>query len=1104
MIIIVIFVGLFIYVKNVFLPVKAKDLIIAYSEQYLKRRVTLSEIGLDPLKGLYLKDYKIYDKKISDKVFFSADEISVNLILPSLFRQNSLLIPTINILNAYLFISKDIDGTWNFADLKNDVSNSKIESQPLKLFVSHIQIKKSKIDIKEELDEAPEKIRDINLDLKISSTGVLRFKGMFRSPPNVFIAYDGSYEVKAQKISARLKTKNIALAKYVKFLPRPISIDIGTTKVDSADIEFIYEKLSNYAQVSGGFSVSNVDIMFKGNDKYLGAASLKGQEFITNWDGTAFKMKGLFNASNVNGSFPSVDRFNANEMEARLIFLSINGNEWKAEGGITLTNTAVQKGLKQFTFGRINSNNLVYKRSGINWDLSGDYLSESAFFKTGNTVYRTNNLVLNKLALQYDQEKLLISSAAVMPDLSVSLDNIFTLNASTNIENAALRYTFADNSLEGKIDVIGDNVTFEKSKPGLTATGRLLAPSSYIKFKNGELKILSKPVLNPANIVVNKNKIFSGEINFEKFISNLQDGKINLQYDATINNLSGNINDKYTFKGSPKIEMVLNYEINQENPFKYEGRIQTTGSEITGIPYIPVANNVTADLRIKNNNLSLSSVSVSALGTSLTLTGSINDFSLPKFDITAVSDKMEASTVMSLLPEELLSKVPINASGMLRLKTSIRGDTKDLKGTNITAEAEMEGVTLTMPSFSHPISDIKGIVKYSKDFIGWEKLNGKLLGHDFMIDGNLNNFRRPTILSAIKTKNLDSRCDIKILHGALRFAMLKGQYLHSDFNLQGDMHFRSGSEPDIDLRGNIKLNLTDTKLVKDLPPKIQEFILLWDPAGILHLKGLFRGRPSQWRDWDLSIQGTSSEVRLKKIPFKDVALDFMERDNHISQCDIKAAVFGGTVKISSAANLIDPDIFANVTAQLNVLDIGRLRDELKIENKYLNGKMSANVEFHGPLLKPERIEGNGGLALTEGSIMRWRILDGLFKAMLIPEFHDIYFSDAQADFKIHENKILTDNFQLRGNVVNLHGVGWVDFQNNISFDIIPSFNQTTILKSESFKKIPTALLSQVVKIRIGGTLNKPSYKADSPAIKLITGTTEMITDGIRNILKDIF
>ncbi|MCK5083390.1 MAG: hypothetical protein KAR31_10825, partial [Candidatus Omnitrophica bacterium] len=148
----------------------------------------------------------------------------------------------------------------------------------------------------------------------------------------------------------------------------------------------------------------------------------------------------------------------------------------------------------------------------------------------------------------------------------------------------------------------------------------------------------------------------------------------------------------------------------------------------------------------------------------------------------------------------------------------------------------------------------------------------------------------------------------------------------------------------------------------------------------------------------------------------------------------------------------------------------------------------------------------GSLNITDGHLWQWNILDGMSKVLFIPEFKNFVFTEARSDFTIGGRRILTKNAQMTSKSATLDGKGWIDFGQNLNFNIKPTFSRLAILQSESLKKGITSILTQTdgyLNISLTGTLEKPKFRVEKNPIKIIEGAIGDTTSTLKGVLEGI-
>ena len=121
------------------------------------------------------------------------------------------------------------------------------------------------------------------------------------------------------------------------------------------------------------------------------------------------------------------------------------------------------------------------------------------------------------------------------------------------------------------------------------------------------------------------------------------------------------------------------------------------------------------------------------------------------------------------------------------------------------------------------------------------------------------------------------------------------------------------------------------------------------------------------------------------------------------------------------------------------------------------------MNLDGPLLKSEELRGRAGFVLKEGYLTKVSLGDslwGFLGVLLIPEFHDIIFTEGQGNFEIANGRATTGDLVLRSPQVDVVAEGWVDFDQTLNMDISAEIHETSILGAgESPRRAMTGILA---------------------------------------------
>jgi len=337
----------------------------------------------------------------------------------------------------------------------------------------------------------------------------------------------------------------------------------------------------------------------------------------------------------------------------------------------------------------------------------------------------------------------------------------------------------------------------------------------------------------------------------------------------------------------------------------------------------------------------------------------------------------------------------------------------------------------------------------------------------------------------------------------IRFSSLSGNVYDSSFDLKGNIRLASKSIPSLDIRGSVDLDFNDlTRLVPQLRTKFKDL----HPLGQVRSTLSFKGNPSRFLDGQFNIKATCPQLSLKEYQAKNLELLLKRKGSSPGLFEVSGRMYGGSFLVATNFVTDGKKTPFELSGNITNLDLGKMRKAGKWKKKDLYGKFSTDLSLSGNLNDQNSMIGTGSFKIVEGHLWSINFLESIGKLLFIPEFASSVYTDAQADLTISERKVRTNNLIMQGQLADLHGKGWIDFDKNIKFNIIPAFKQTEIFRSESFKKGPTAFLSQAegyINIKIDGTLSKPRYGVETLPTKVLEKTTGAIWGGVQSILDEL-
>ena len=106
-----------VYLNEVLLPTKLKDILIKKITQEIGREILISDLRYVPLKGLVITELTVFEKNQKKEPFLSVKEASISILYIPALMSKKVNIPSLVIKNPIIRITKHRTNEWNFSDL---------------------------------------------------------------------------------------------------------------------------------------------------------------------------------------------------------------------------------------------------------------------------------------------------------------------------------------------------------------------------------------------------------------------------------------------------------------------------------------------------------------------------------------------------------------------------------------------------------------------------------------------------------------------------------------------------------------------------------------------------------------------------------------------------------------------------------------------------------------------------------------------------------------------------------------------------------------------------------------------------------------------------
>jgi len=902
-------------------------------------------------------------------VYIEIEKASFNILLTKLFQNQTIIVPSLNIKQPYVYISRSKKNEWNFSDLiKTPYKHNNLKDW--NLIVGRIILENGAINFIDQTFTPTfyESIKNINLSaaiMPLEKTVKFNLETHLPNRQAAFIS-SGIYHFSSKELATQNSLSNLPLAEYLKLfhLKNAVSLNKGT--LSASELKITYK--NSIIDAAGDVALNSLVLLIGSRGKIEG--NLQSPNIKLTWDKKQLSGKGSIKLS---------------------------------ESIITF---APEKNLQ----GYISVDVDTFTASPKNLTADGNIEIKKAILTLKNKIFK-GDTIINSTSLSQK-------------------NNIFHWAGGLNIKQANFNLE-NNNSFQGNIIVKNSSVVFSEKK--LNIKGAIETTQATIQF-NKDKKIFGNPDLN------------------------------------------------FTYQQTPG------------QPIHYSGTLFFKDATLSGVPLIEDVSKINGKITFQPDNIKTDQLDLYLQQTDFKLSGTLTNFTEPELNLKAKTQKMDLIQLLHLVPSSFQKKIPAVLTGQASIEASYIGSASTPENADIKISTHLMDTSISWEKFPKKITNISGDISYQKDLVSWTNLQGVYRNDTYTLNGKVDSFSRPILTTELMSKQTNLFTKINILRSAFRVVELEGKAFNSSFNITGDVHFFNDAAPDLDFKGDLTLKLEDIlPLIPDSLNSKKEKITNLNPKGIISGNALFRGKLHKWRDWLLVFDVSSPQITINNYPFQDTSIQFVQRDNHISEFDINTKLYGGALSAFSTWNLLQKNIPGKLNLNLEKLDLSLWRKDKKIKNRNLAGDLSVNLEITGPAKSLKKIKGTGIFSITNGYLGR-----------IIKLYPNAFFTDARADFIIQNLKAITENAELFSQVVDLSVAGWIDLNKELYFDIVPQVGKISFSKKENLSIDPSFLLREAVSLTCSGTIAEPQCAPNASPIKVLENTTDFILEGVGSIFEELF
>jgi hypothetical protein len=305
----------------------------------------------------------------------------------------------------------------------------------------------------------------------------------------------------------------------------------------------------------------------------------------------------------------------------------------------------------------------------------------------------------------------------------------------------------------------------------------------------------------------------------------------------------------------------------------------------------------------------------------------------------------------------------------------------------------------------------------------------------------------------------------------------------SDLAIKGTINIEEPQTPLFNLTLESNISLKDT--FRFLPANISENLKKIKVDGLCKVNGFLNGNAKEMKSWNAQLRLSSDTLSLYDLKLNNLYFTLQQKDGLINTDDLSANLYAGNLALQFGLNLLGN--VPNYTAKLGLsnVDLAKLKMDTKLKDKDISGLLNMRLNLQGTTAGLATLQGDGTISVREGKLWELNLFKGLGEFLFLPIYHKIVFRDATANFLVRNSAIeIADSF-LSSEELELSGTGKLQFDGSLDLALNSQINENLLKDSPDLRKITSAVLGNLLVIKISGTIQKPEYK-------IVPGTKEII------------
>ena len=259
-----------VYLNNFFLPTKIKSLVVDGLTKATGKTVALESVRFNILKGLVIRNLVISDDK---NTIFTLKEGSCTFLFLPVFKK-MLILPTVTLRSAVIFLNRRKDNTFNIQDLFPKSAGPKVKSG-FSIFVYKVSLRDAVVKFRDDTftESFAKDIKNIDANIYLFLPTSVKLNLSFEIPASPLIKFEslGEYRMIQKELGAKVVIKDFSPREFMPYYQNS-GLIFARGSIDSqVNLRFKGDSLgAGFFLKSKGFSVAKKQVTYNINSNITG------------------------------------------------------------------------------------------------------------------------------------------------------------------------------------------------------------------------------------------------------------------------------------------------------------------------------------------------------------------------------------------------------------------------------------------------------------------------------------------------------------------------------------------------------------------------------------------------------------------------------------------------------------------------------------------------------------------------------------------------------------------------------------------------------------------------------------------------------------------